>query len=323
MYRIIITSRGVTYEPIIKDSFTIKRPMGFEPSTLEFELVKDEVIDYQEGGNVKVYDEDGKMIFTGYIVSKSRDKNQIIKNTCYDSMWYFKNKDTLKFEDMTYSDIIKEVCSRQGMITGDIEDTGYKIKGAIHRNKEYFTIFKDAYDMTLAHNGVIFTLFDENGKISLKKPSSMMVEKAITFDNACNFSYKTSIENSYNRIKLSHNDDEKKEMKYHIKEDMNHIKEWGLRQYMAESSKSEDMDAKASRLLELLNRKERTLEIKDVIGNWDVRGGSLVPVVLGAIGDIAVNSMMFVSSVTHKVKDGIHLMTVKVYNKDIMPLGGK
>ena len=45
MYRIIITSRGVTYEPIVKDSFTIKRSMGFEPSALEFELVKDEVID--------------------------------------------------------------------------------------------------------------------------------------------------------------------------------------------------------------------------------------------------------------------------------------
>lgn len=323
MYKIIITSRGVTYEPIVKENFTIKRSMNFEPSTLTFELVKDEIISYREGDNVKVYDEDGNMIYTGYIVSKSRDKKQIIKNTCYDSMWYFKNKDTMKFEDMTYSEIIEEVCGHQGMITGEIEDTGYKIKGAIHRNKEYFTIFKDAYDMTLAHNGVIFTLFDENGRITLKKPTSMMVERAITFDNACNFNYKTSIENSYNRIKLSHNDDDKQNLKYYVKEDMNHIKEWGLRQFMAESSKSEDMDGKAARLLELLNRKERTLEIKDCIGNWEVRGGSLIPVVLGAIGDIVVNSMMFVSSVNHKVKDGIHLMDVKVYNKDIMPLGGK
>ncbi|MDY3922755.1 MAG: hypothetical protein SOZ22_00195 [Ezakiella sp.] len=322
MYRILITSRGMTYEPIVKDNFTIKRSMNFEPSTLTFELLKDELINYQEGANVKVYDE-SNMIYSGFIVTKSRDKNQIIKNVCYDSMWYFKNKDTLKFEDMTYSEIIEEVCSHQGMITGEIEDTGYKIKGTIHRNKEYFTIFKDAYDMTLAHNGEIFTLFDENGRINLKKPTSMMVEMAITFDNACNFSYKTSIENSYNRIKLSHNDDEKKELKYHIKEDMNHIKEWGLRQYMVESSKSEDMEAKAARLLELLNRKERTLEIKDCIGNWEVRGGSLIPVVLGAVGDIAVNSMMFVSSVVHKVKGGVHLMDVKVYNKDIMPLGGK
>lgn len=322
MYRILITSRGKTYEPIVKDNFTIKRSMNFEPSTLTFELLKDDTIDYQEGANVKVYDE-GNMIYTGFLVTKSRDKNQIIKNTCYDSMWYFKNRDTMKFEDMTYSEIIQEVCGRQGMITGEIEDTGYKIKGTIHRNKEFFTIFKDAYDMTLAHNGEIFTLFDKNGKICLKKPTSMRVEKAITFDNACNFSYKTSIENSYNRVKLSHNDDKKQKLKYYVKEDMKNIKEWGLRQYMVESSKTEDMEGKAARLLELLNRKERTLEIKDVIGNWEVRGGSLIPVVLGAIGDIAVNSMMFVSSVNHKVKDGIHLMDVKVYNKDIMPLGGK
>lgn len=322
MYRVLITSRGRTFEPVVKDGFTIKRSMNFEPSELKFDCVKDDVLDYQEGGCVKVYKDDN-LIYVGYIVSKERDKNQIIKNTCYDSLWYFKNKDTFKFEDMSYADVIKKICSHQGLIVGEIEDTGYKVKARIERNKEYFTMLKDYYDLTLSQTGVIYTLYDDKGKICLKSPSNMLVEKLINFDNACNFTYKSSIVNSYNRIKLSHIDDKKQTTKYHAVEDMTHIREWGLRQYFAESSNDENMDAKAARLLELLNRKERTLEIKDVQGDWNVRGGSLVAVILGAISDISVNSMMLVTSVTHKVKSGSHLMDVKVYNKDIMPLGGK
>lgn len=322
MYKILITSRGKTYEPVVRDGFSIKRTMNFEPATLTFECVNDDVLNYQEGASIKVFN-DGQVIFAGFIVDKSRNKEQVIKNTCYDQLWYFKNKDTFKFLDMSYSDALNEIISHQGLLAGEIEDTTYKVPARLERNKEYFSMLKSFYDFTLAHTGEIFTLFDDAGKISLKKPTSMIVSRAITVDNSCNYSYKTSIRNSYNRIKLSHVDDEKKELKYHVEEDMNHIKEWGLRQLLVESSDKEDMKSKASRLLELLNKKERTLEIRDVIGDWEVRGGSLVPVILNEIGDIVVNSMMMVTSVEHKVKSGVHTMNVKVYNKDIMPLGGK
>ena len=322
MYKLLISWKGSVQEPVCTSKITIKRVFGLNASTMEFECVKDDELNYGEGAGVVLL-KDGKRIFSGYIFKKSRDKKQIIKNLCYDQLRYMKNKDTFLFEDLSYSDILRKICNHQGLMTGDIEDTGYIIPGRVERNKEYFSMLKSAYDITLAHTGVIFTLFDDAGKICLKKPQSMLVNDAITFDNACNFSYTTSIENSYNRVKLSHIDDKSKEVKSYVKEDVNHIKEWGLLQYFDESSDVDKLEGQASGLFELLNKKERTLEIKNAIGNWDIRGGSLVPVIFNAIGDIVVNSVMFVAEVIHNIEGDHHFMDLKVYNKDILPRGGK
>lgn len=58
---------------------------------------------------------------------------------------------------------------------------------------------------------------------------------------------------------------------------------------------------KSKALLKLYDKKKRTLTISGVIGNINVRGGSLVPVMLD-LGDITVANYMLVDKVTHTFK---------------------
>lgn len=319
MYEILIKNKDKYYKPIIENEITVKRKRGFQPSSLEFKAVKDETLDYQEGNPVRLT-KDGKVIWYGYVWSKKRDKHQIITTNCYDQLVYFKNVDTYQYEDKTYGELLQMICNDRHLTAGTIEDTGYKIPLRTEREKEFFTILETASNLTLTQTGTEYVLYDKAGKITLQKWDSMRVNDIISYDNTVDFDYETTIEGSYNRIKINHIDDETKKATPHITEDQENIANWGLLQFYAETSNKENITEKSKILLNLLNRKQRKLSIKDAIGNWDVYGGTLIPVYFPNIGDISVNSMMLVDEVTHKVdKDNHHFMDMVVYNKDIMP----
>ena len=59
--------------------------------------------------------------------------------------------------------------------------------------------------------------------------------------------------------------------------------------------------------LELYNRKTRSLQIKEVLGDIRVRGGTGLYVNLD-LGDIIVNNRMWVEKVKHTFKENEHLM---------------
>ena len=311
-------AKGIKYTPQIEGEVTITWARSLEAGVLTFNVVKDKVIDYQEGNPVALF-KDGELIFYGYVFKKSRSGKQIIKTTCYDQLRYFKYKDTYQYEDKTYSELLQMLCEDRHLTIGDIEPTKYKIPARVERDKEFFSIIKTASDLTVAHEGKEYILFDEKGKICLRSWEKMKVNEVLTYNNTQDFEYMTTIDNAYNRIKVNYIDDETKEVTPYITEDPKNINNWGILQYYAETSNKENIKEKSGMLLELLNRKERSLDIKGTRGNWNVRGGSLVPVVFENIGDISVNSMMLVDKVTHKIKNGHHFMDLKVFNKDIQP----
>lgn len=180
-------------------------------------------------------------------------------------------------------------------------------------------MLKNASDLTVAHEGKEYVLFDEKGKICLRSWEKMKVNEVLTYNNTQDFDYMTTIDNAYNRIVVHHIDHEKEKEQRFVTEDKKNIDDWGMLQYYIPTSNIENWKEKSEKLLELLNRKERSLDIKGTKGNWNIRGGSLVPVVFDNIGDISINGMMLVDKVTHKIKNGHHFMDLKVFNKDIQP----
>ena len=80
--------------------------------------------------------------------------------------------------------------------------------------------------------------------------------------------------------------------------------EYGLRPHKFEEYIGQN---KANSLLSLYNRKTRELKISDAFGSTDVRGGTLIPVVLD-LGDIQTNNFMLVEKVTHKFDKDHHTM---------------
>lgn len=74
-----------------QDGITLDRSPDLAPAKLTFNVLKDPLLDIQEGDlvNFKV---NGELIFVGYIFEKSRSKNNIIQVTCYDQCRYLKSE---------------------------------------------------------------------------------------------------------------------------------------------------------------------------------------------------------------------------------------
>lgn len=319
-FKVIIDNRGKVQDVMVEGEVRITWSRDGSPGQMTLNIVKDENLDYQEGNPVAFY-VDGKIFFYGYVFSKSRTGEQIITTTCYDQLRYLKNKATYQYKKWTYSELLKNICKDRNLQIGDIEDTKFKIPGRIEENKEFWEILRFASDMTTANTGKLYTLFDEGGKICLKSIENMRTEDVIDYDSTEDFNYDTSIgSNTYNRVHLKLLDDTKKEIKSVTAEDKKSIENWGLLSYSDMTNNEEiDLDKKAKELLNVLNRKNRKLRLKDIVGRLDVRAGSLVPVQMMAIGDIDINSMMLVQNVTHKFQEEHHFMDLEVYNKDISP----
>lgn len=314
-------SRGLLQIPIIEGDIKVTFNRQGSAGKLQCNIVKGEGLDYQEGNAVAFYVDDD-VFFYGYVTSKKRTSDQIIKTTCYDQLFYLKNKDILQYSNWSYSDLLKNICKKNHLLIGAIEDTKFKIPSRVENGKEYFEMLKFASDITLANTNKIYVLFDDKGKISLKNIKNMKVENIINYDNTEDFDYQTSIEKGvYNRVYLRLLDDDKKEIAHAKAEDLSNISKWGLLNYTDVTNNEElNLDGKAKELLKFLNRKHRTLKIKNTIGDIKVRAGSLVLVNFADIGDISVNSYMIVNSVTHRFSEGCHFMDLDVINNDIAPL---
>lgn len=321
IYQIFISNNGKIYQPIIKGKVTIKWERGFRAGILEFDVIKDDIIDYQEGNPVS-FSIDGKTVFKGYVFKKTRDKKQVISTICYDQIRYLKSKDTYQYSSKSMSELLKQICNDRNLQIGEIEDTSYKIPKRLEKNQEYINMVKVANDITLSQTGKIYTLFDDVGKISLKSADKMIVDSPINYDNIVDFSYETSIDDgTYNRVVVYLTDDDGKLIKKVIKQDEKNIAKWGVLEYTVTTNNAEDIENKASQILEVLNRKYRSLTIKEAIGDIRVRAGSVIPVEMLAIGDININSYMLVEKVTHTFFDDAHFMDLEVMNKDIQKIG--
>ena len=116
---------------------------------------------------------------------------------------------------------------------------------------------------------------------------------------------------AYNQIKIRFENQKSGAREIFIAKDSTHINQWGLLQYTDSVELSASGVAKAEALLKLYNAKTRTLSISDALGDTRVRAGSSVIVKLG-LGDINVQSYLLVEQVTHKFKQGEHLMDMKL-----------
>lgn len=85
------------------------------------------------------------------------------------------------------------------------------------------------------------------------------------------------------------------------------IKKWGvLRQFKEVDTPSIGADM-AKKMLQLYNRKKRTLKVTGAFGDATIRAGALVPVRLD-LGDVATNNYMMVERVTHRFTNAGHTM---------------
>lgn len=309
MIELLIQNGTKIFQPIVEDEIKWETDRKGQPGKLTFSVVKDSIIDFQEGNAVS-FKVDGVKVFYGFVFKKERDKGNTIQVTAYDQLRYFKNKDTYVYANKTAGELIQMIAEDFNLNVGTLENTGFKIASRVEDNKSLFDIVQSALDLTLQGKMKLYVLYDDFGKIALKNVESLKLNMLIDDTAAENFKYTSTIDGeTYNKIKLSFENEKSGKREIYISQDSSNINNWGVLQYFETIDDKVNGKAKADALLQLYNKKTRNLTISDAFGDVRVRAGCSIPIKLN-LGDVNVQNFMLVEKVQHKFKQDDHRMNL-------------
>ncbi len=306
-YNLYIVHNSEMFVPIIQDGVSWKTYRKGSPASLEFTVVKDNVINFQEGDTV-IFKHNDVGVFYGYVFTKSRRKDGLISVTAYDQLRYFKNKDTYIYTDKRADELYKMIAEDYMLNLGQVDNTGYSIPNKIEDNQTLFDIMQNAIDDTLDNTGKMFIIYDDFGKLALRDVNSLKLDLLLTEEVAEDLSYSSSIDsNTYNRIQLYIDDNESGVRKEYIYQDGNNISQWGVLQFTQKLDEEEYPDVVGNELLTLYNEKTRNLSLSGVFGCIEARAGASVAVQM-TLGDISVNTYMVIEKAVHNFEHGKYTM---------------
>lgn len=313
---LLIQNGSTIYYPEVESGVKLTLERKGTPGKLEFTVLTDGVLNFQEGNPV-TFIVDNTTMFHGFVFSKKRKANSItIDVVAYDQLRYLKNKDTLIDEGLSASDILKRLAEDFRLNLGTVEDTGYKIPAVVEEDSTLFDMINNALDETLTNTGRLYCLYDDGGALTLKNITSMKLDLLIDAETAETFDYESSIdEQTYNKVKLTYDNEETGKRELYVAQDGEKMNTWGVLQYFESLQSPIGAAEKADALLKLYDQKTRHLTVKNAFGDTRVRAGSAVMVSLD-LGDIIANTFLMVEKVTHNFKEGTHFM-------DLTLIGGE
>lgn len=295
--------------PVLEGDVVWETQRSGAPASLKFTVVKDDTLSFHEGNPVS-FRFNGQNVFYGYVFSKSRSDSLLIDVTCYDQTRYFKNKDTISYENKTYAELVKMLAADYSLTVGTLADTKYKIPQRIEEGT-IFDIFGNASDLTIINTGRVYNLFDDFGKLTLKAYADMFLPIYIDEGTSQDYSYISSIDSDvYNRIKLAYDNGDTGEREVHVLNDTTSQTKWGVLQYYAKldsALSTADLQVKAKVLLQYYNVIRRELTMKKVFGDVRARAGASVAVGMG-LGDINIRNYMCIEKAKHTFSHGLHTM---------------
>ena len=314
-YELLIENDRI-YLPTVEGQLVLEYRRQLSPGCLRFNVVKDNNIDFQEGSPVRLRIK-GKDIFRGYVFEKERQERDIIHVTAYDSLRYFKNRDTVLYRGKKYSDLLKMLIADYRLKEGDICDTGYVIEKQLDEST-VFDILANAADITYSQTGKTFVLLDDFGKICLRNSDGMKTDIVLNKDNIGTFDYTSTIDREvYDYVQLMTDDLEQGVRNVYVLSDSNTAL-WGRLQYNIkpkEELTEGQLKELAEKSLKRYSRKRRYLTLYDVKGDIALRGGSIVRVSLD-LGDIIINEEMVCERVRHSFWGAAHLMDIDLYGRE-------
>lgn len=326
---VLVNNGKKKFEVPVEDGMNVTWERDSMPGTLTFTTKINRKYKISMGNEVVV--SVGKTIFfRGFVFTQEVKKEGLASYTVYDQLRYLKNKETLTYNKKTADEVIRIIAKRFHLVCGTLEKTGWR-RSAIEDNTTLFDIIQNALDDTLITKGKMYVLYDKNGKLQLTSVGKMKVNNCLVdSETGEDFTYKTTIDSDvYNQIKLIYEKKEKTKSKksskstsksntsceIYVAKGNKNISKWGVLQYVDKIDSPDIGKLKSHALLKLYNRKKRTLTVSGVIGNKNVRGGSMVPVILD-LGDMKVKNYMLVEKVTHTFNNRQHTMNLVLSGGD-------
>ena len=126
----IMIQNDKVYLPVVESGVKLEISRSGSPSKLTFTVLKDEVLNFQEGNPVTLRF-NGTPVFAGYVFQKTRSNYHEIQVTAYDQVRYLKNKSTFSYTNKTYSEVLKMLAADFNLTVGTVTDTKYKIASRI------------------------------------------------------------------------------------------------------------------------------------------------------------------------------------------------
>lgn len=306
-----IRNGNTLYYPSIEEGITWETGRKSTPGKLTFNVIVDKILNVEEGNPV-ILKVDNVNVFYGFLFTMSRNKDNTYKMTAYDQLRYLKNKDTKFFYNLTASQIIKNIAETFRLNLGDIDDTGYVFEKRNEDDSELFSMIETPLEETTRNTGIIYVLYDDFGKLTLKNAESLKLPLLYDNDTAEDFEYQSSIDsNTYNRVKIAFDNKDTGKREEYVSQSGENINKWGVLQYFNKENEATFTQAKADALLKLYNQKTKTLSLKNCIGDLRVKAGTSIIVKLD-LQETNVMRYMLVEKAKHSFNNNEHFMDLSL-----------
>jgi len=290
-------------------SVTWETSLEEQPGKLSFEVVDVDSEMFFEGSNV-VLAVDNQKVFDGFVFTRKRTEGTTMSVIAYDRLRYFQNKDTYVFENHSAEEIFETICKDYQLPYTARRFSNYKTSPIAHDNKALYSIMQRAIDETLIARGQYLILRDNLGKLELADLNDLRTNVLIGDGSLLtNFNFESSIDTeTYNYVKLVQENKEAKKREAYIAKDSNTIYKWGRLQYtetVDESLTEAQIRERTDQLLNLYNRKTKTLSVKG-IGDISVRAGNGVVLYIPKLEDEGIAQMQYayVTKSSHTISKG-------------------
>lgn len=302
--KVYIKSKLVVYDVPVAEEACIEKE-EFCASKFTFSVMKDSVVSFNQGDAVSVkYDSEG--IFYGYVFSKSRDKDGLIKVTCYDQMRYMKNRRTYTRGSMRLDEIVEKIASDYSLRVGEIEKSSTTLPSVAADNVSLLDVVKKACKDTMHLTGKRFILYDDCGKLVLKNEESMYVNLVIDASQAENYVYSDTIDRDvYNMVQI-YSDNKKANLRsVTTLSDKSNMALWGTLILSKKATDPDNAYSEGKNLLKEYNRINREIVFKTVKGDLRFVPGCHVYVKM-TMGDLYFDGYVRVTKTVHKFKNNFY-----------------
>lgn len=295
--------------PVAAEGIVWQTSQTGAPGKLTFALPADEKLILSEGSRVFLKC-DGKPVFVGYLFEWETTKNGLISVIAYDQIRYLKNKDSYVFTNATATEIIRRIAGDFQLRTGEMDDTAYKIESYTADCKPLLDMIEEILSLTRKKSGRSYILYDDCGAICLKNRAGLALDILIDAQCGEGYHYASSIDkNTYNKIKLIHNNKKKRSREVFLAKDEAAIKQWGVLQYCETISEAGEGKEQANVLLSGCNQKTESLTLYGVFGDIRVRAGCSLRLKIDD-ASFSVRERLLCDTVKHQFFAGRHVMDI-------------
>jgi len=259
----------------------VGKPASVSISFSKGAIFQDRSFTINNGDIIRVQ-EDGVPVFYGYVFSIETDESNTVKLTAYDQMRYLMVNDWCMLKNVTATEIIRYIAKKFDIKLGELVDTKYKIPTFMEDNKKLLDMMFRALDFTLNSTKIIYVLYDDFGKLTLREAKSWMPDYGIGEESQMtSISYKASIDDgTYNYIKMYRDNPEKGVRETFISKDSNNMAKWGhlqLYKKIDDKMNQAQIQQLGDNLLKLHNHEKKTLKV-NAVGDVRIRAGMNIPI---------------------------------------------